>query len=236
MELTNAIRNIQPYEVGITAVIVYLAEHIIPERKERKDYRHDGINILIGLAGLLVVGVCGYVLQWCLTWLQQRQLGLLYYFPLWVQIAAGLLVIDLFMYWWHRANHRLAFFWYFHKFHHQDKDMNASSSIRFHVGELLFAYLLKLPFFALLGVSPGVVVLYGLLLVPVVTFNHSNVRIGKRLDRLFRLFFVSPQMHRIHHSVLVHESNSNYSAILPYWDRLFKSYRTKPEKPIEFGI
>ena len=99
MDLVGTARFIQPYAVGIIAVIVYLAEHIIPERTDRKDYRHDGFNVMIGLAGLLVVGLCGYGLQWCLTWLQHHHLGLLYLFPVWAQLIAGLLLIDLFMYW-----------------------------------------------------------------------------------------------------------------------------------------
>ncbi len=235
-ELLNFVKQIQPYAIGIVFTSIYLAEHIIPQRSDMTDHRHDLINLLIGLGNLIVVFGCGYVIQWCLTFLYNRHIGLLYYLPLWAQITMGLFLIDFFMYWWHRVNHQIPIFWYFHKFHHTDKKLNITTAIRFHTGELFFSYIFKLPFLALLGINPGTVVLYGLILLPVVTLNHSNIRIGKLTDKIIRKLFVSPQMHRIHHSVIVNECNSNYSSILPIWDRLFKSYTAKESKPIEFGV
>ena len=236
IHLLHFLRSVQPYVTGIVFIALYLAEHIIPQRNELIDHRHDLINLLVGLGNLVIVFFCGYLMQLALTYLYHRHFGLLYYLPLWAEIVLGLLLSDIFMYWWHRANHRILFLWYFHKFHHTDTKMNVSTAVRFHMGELFFSYIFKLPFFALLGISPAIVVLYSLILLPVVALHHSNIRIGNMTDRVLRKIFVSPQMHRIHHSQIVKECNSNYSSVLPVWDKLFKSYTANEKKPVIFGI
>ncbi|MBA3829333.1 MAG: sterol desaturase family protein [Taibaiella sp.] len=222
--------------MAIIFIIAYLVEHIFPQRRDLTDYYHDLINILVGLGDLIIVGLGGYFLQWLLTYLHHCHFGLLYFLPVWAQIISGLLLADLFMYWWHRANHIFPAFWYFHRFHHRDTKLNVTSSVRFHAGELLLSYVIKIPVFALLGISATTVALYGFILLPVITLHHSNIRIGTIPDKIIRIFFVSPRMHRIHHSVIRQETNSNYSSVLPYWDMLFGSYLPVPAKPIEFGI
>ena len=228
----------QPFAIAIIFVCLYLAEHVLPQRKLVNDYRHDLFNIAIGLVNLIAAAAGGYSIQWLLTRLYDCHFGLLYYLPgHWIfQLLTGLLLIDFFMYWWHRANHQFSFFWYFHRFHHVDKNMNTTSSVRFHTVELLLSYVFKIPVFALLGISAGTLALYGLLLFSIITFHHSNILISDKTDFIFRKFFVSPKMHRIHHSVIRRETDSNFSSILPYWDRLFGSYNHVPEHPIEFGV
>jgi sterol desaturase/sphingolipid hydroxylase (fatty acid hydroxylase superfamily) len=236
MELVNLLKAIQPYMVGIVFVAIYLAEHLLPQRRELIDHKHDLVNFLIGVAALLVVGSSGFVLQEWLTYCQSRHFGLLYALPFGAQLGLGLLLADLFMYWWHWANHRMAFLWRFHKFHHSDTKLNSSSAVRFHIVELALSFVLKAPIFALLGINVTTVILYGLLLLPVTFLNHSNIRIGNFADRILRLFITSPHMHRLHHSVIVKETDSNYGAILPYWDRLFKSYTKPSGKPVWYGL
>ena len=171
-----------------------------------------------------------------LTYLYHQRFGLLYYIPQWGQLITGFLIADVFMYWWHRANHQVPFFWRFHSFHHTDKKLNTTSSVRFHAVELLLSYVFKVPVFAILGISPLTITVYGLIFLPVVILHHSNIRISKTVDKILRMFIVSPGMHRIHHSITKFETNSNYSSVLPYWDTLFKSYVPKSQKPIVFGI
>jgi sterol desaturase/sphingolipid hydroxylase (fatty acid hydroxylase superfamily) len=236
MELVTLLKTIQPYAVVVVFVTIYLAEHIIPQRRELIDHKHDLINLMIGAANLLLVAVCAYGLQWLLTFGERHHIGLLFMLPFWLKIIVGLLLTDLFMYWWHRANHGIPFFWSFHKFHHEDTKLNISSSIRFHTAELLFTYVFKLPLFLLMGINVTTVILYGLILLPVVTLNHSNVRIGKATDKILRLFISSPYMHRVHHSVIIQETDSNYGAVLPYWDRIFQSYNRPSDRPIKFGL
>ena len=140
------------------------------------------------------------------------------------------------MYWWHRINHEWHILWYFHKFHHVDTKLNSTSALRFHTGELLLSYIAKIIAFSILGISLSAVLVHALLFFPIVVFHHSNLKISERWDLFFRRFIVTPRMHRIHHSVIKSETNSNYSSVLPYWDKLFRSYVKQPAKDIEFGI
>jgi sterol desaturase/sphingolipid hydroxylase (fatty acid hydroxylase superfamily) len=236
MGILQILKAIQPYAVGLVFITIYLAEHVLPQRRELIDHKHDLFNFSIGVAGLLTVGASGFALQGWLSYCQSRHWGLLYGLPFWVKLGCGLLLADLFMYWWHWANHRIIFLWRFHKFHHSDTKLNSSSAVRFHIVELALSFVLKAPVFALLGINVPTVILYGLLLLPVTVLNHSNVRIGDLTDRFLRQFITSPHMHRLHHSVNVKETDSNYGAILPYWDRLFKSYTKPTGKNIRYGL
>ena len=94
----------------------------------------------------------------------------------------------------------------------------------------------KIIAFSLLGVSLSAVLVHSLVFFPIVVFHHSNLKVSERWDLFFRRFIVTPRMHRIHHSVIKSETNSNYSSILSYWDKLFKSYIKQPAKEIEFGV
>jgi sterol desaturase/sphingolipid hydroxylase (fatty acid hydroxylase superfamily) len=233
---SSVLKLTQPFAIAFIFIATYIVEHIIPERKGLFNYKHDLTNILVGIGNLAIAGTGGFFLQKYLTFLQLNHLGLLYHTPYWLQIFAGLILLDLFMYWWHRANHIIPFLWQFHIYHHKDTKLNVTSALRFHVAEIIFSYAFKLPVLTLLGINADTVILYGIILFFVITLHHSNIRIGKITDRIVRILIVSPRMHRIHHSVIRHETNSNYSSVLPYWDMLFKSYRAQPDKPIEFGI
>lgn len=230
--------TIQPYALAGVFLLTYLAEHIIPQRKEIIDHKHDFKNIMIGFFNLLVIAVVGVQFQKAIEWVNNKQFGLLQLFtiPSYVAIIAGVLLIDIFMYWWHRINHEWRVLWYFHKFHHIDTKLNSTSALRFHTGELLLSYVTKMIAFSLFGISLSAILVHSLLLFPIIVFHHSNLKISERWDLLFRKIIVTPRMHRIHHSVIKSETNSNYSSVLPYWDMLFRSYVKRPCKEIDFGI
>ena len=140
------------------------------------------------------------------------------------------------MYWWHRANHELPFLWFFHKFHHKDEKMSTSTVLRFHPGELIMSFLVKTVIFVLLGIHSWIIIFYGIILFVVITFHHSNLFISDKVDFFLRNFIASPKMHRIHHSRIKSETNSNYGSVFPYWDKIFRTYIKTPSKPVEFGI
>lgn len=236
--MNDFIRSIQPYTLAGVFVLTYLAEHIIPQRKDIIDHRHDLVNILIGLFNLVIIAVVGIQFQNAIAWLNSKHFGLLLLvnIPSVIGIVAGVLLIDIFMYWWHRVNHEWRFLWYFHKFHHVDTKLNSTSALRFHAGELLLSFVTKMIAFSLLGISLSAILVHGLLFFPIAVFHHSNLKISGRRDLMIRKIIVSPGMHRIHHSIIKSETNSNYSSILPYWDKLFRSYVKKPAKEIEFGV
>ncbi len=236
--MNDLIHTIQPYALAGIFLLTYLAEHIIPQRKEIIDHKHDLKNILVGLFNLVLIAVVGMQFQKTIEWLNIKHFGLLqlFNFPSIIEIVIGVLLIDIFMYWWHRVNHEWRFLWYFHKFHHVDTKLNSTSALRFHAGELLLSYVTKIIAFSLLGISLSAVLVHSLLFFPIIVFHHSNLKISEQWDLFFRRFIVTPRMHRIHHSIIKSETNSNYSSVLPYWDKLFRSYVKKPSKEIEFGI
>ena len=236
--INDIIITIQPYALAGVFILTYLAEHIIPQRKEIIDHRHDFKNIMIGVFNLLIIAVVGVQFQKAIEWLNNKQVGLLQLFNMqfYLVIIIGVLLIDIFMYWWHRINHEWRFLWYFHKFHHVDTKLNSTSALRFHTGELLLSYVTKIIAFSLLGISLSAILVHSLLFFPIIVFHHSNLKISEQWDLFFRRFIVTPRMHRIHHSVIKSETNSNYSSVLPYWDKLFRSYVKQPSKEIEFGI
>ena len=238
MQFIDFIKIITPYTLGIVFLLIYVSEHIFPQRKDLIDHKHDAINILVGLVNLVLVFTGGYYFQQFIEFTNARHFGILQLLqmPFFIELIVGVLFSDCFLYWWHRINHLVPFFWYFHKFHHKDEKMNSTTAVRFHTGELILSYVVKIILFPLLGVSLGSVLLHAFILFPVILFHHSNIKISMEKDLFLRKFFVTPQMHRLHHSVIKFDTDSNYSSILPYWDMIFKTYHKKTDKPVKFGI
>lgn len=236
--MNDLLHAIQPYALTGVFVLTYLAEHLMPQRKEIIDHNHDIKNVLVGVFNLVLIAVVGVQFQKAIEWLNNTHFGLLqlFHIPSVIDIIMGVLLIDIFMYWWHRVNHEWRFLWYFHKFHHVDTKLNSTSALRFHAGELLLSYVTKIVVFSLLGISLSAVLVHSLLFFPIIVFHHSNLKISERWDLFLRRFIVTPRMHRIHHSVIKTETNSNYSSVLPYWDILFRSYVKRPSREIEFGV
>lgn len=237
-EFITILRIIQPYVLGVAFIAIYIAEHIIPQRREIIDHRHDVWNVLLGILNLVLAGAGGYYLQQLLGYTEKNNFGLLNYSSgfFWLRTALGFIIIDLFMYWWHRANHEIKFLWRFHIYHHKDTKMNSTTAVRFHSVELLLSYIIKFAIFPLLGLTIASVLLHALVMFPVIVFHHSNVSISEKFDHFLRQLFVTPRMHRIHHSKIVNETNSNYGTVFPYWDSLFHSYISRPAREIEFGV
>ena len=237
--VVDEIKIMQPYSIGIAFLLLYLAEHILPARKELTDIRHDIKNILFGILNFGLAFTAGYYFQVLLEYVNKNEMGLFYQFKIYPAILIGIefICIDLFMYWWHRVNHLVAAFWYFHKFHHTDTRMNTTTAFRFHAGELILSYVFKLIVFCVLGIPTFTVILYSFLYVPLVIFHHSDISISQKKDTFLRFIFVTPRMHRIHHSNLRFETDSNYSSFFSWWDLIFQSNLKKPTKEkIDFGV
>ena len=146
--------------------------------------------------------------------------------------AAGLVAIaglDLAIYTQHRLFHRIPWFWRLHRMHHTDLDLDVTSGARFHPLEILLSQLIKMGVVLLLGAPAWAVVAFEIILNGTSMFNHDNVRLDLRADRWLRQLVVTPDMHRVHHSVVRRETDSNFGFNFPWWDRLFRSYRDQPE-------
>jgi sterol desaturase/sphingolipid hydroxylase (fatty acid hydroxylase superfamily) len=143
-------------------------------------------------------------------------------------VLLGVVLLDLSIYGQHVLMHKVALLWRLHRMHHSDVDFDASTAVRFHPLEIVFSMLVKLGAIAALGPAPLAVLIFEVLLNATAIFNHGNVHIPARVDALLRWFVVTPDMHRIHHSVLRMETDSNFGFNLPWWDRLFGTYRNQP--------
>jgi sterol desaturase/sphingolipid hydroxylase (fatty acid hydroxylase superfamily) len=173
------------------------------------------------------------------SWAQGARFGLLNGLaaPLWVELPLALLLFDAWMYLWHRANHALPFLWRFHRVHHSDPEVDFTTALRFHVGEITLSSTLRLGVIPLLGLRLWEVILYETILLPVIAFHHSNVALPEVWDRRLRRVIVSPNMHRVHHSDWQPETDSNFASIFSWWDRLGRSFRLRPDvRTLHYGL
>ncbi len=163
--------------------------------------------------------------------MQQNGWGLFNFagLPQWLSIILALLLLDLVIYGQHIVFHRVPILWRLHRMHHADTEIDVTTGLRFHPLEILLSMALKFIVVAAIGAPPVAVLLFEIILNAASLFNHSNVRLPQGVDRLLRLLVVTPDMHRVHHSVVPVETNSNYGFNVPWWDRLFGTYRPQPQ-------
>lgn len=159
-----------------------------------------------------------------------RDWGLLHLvqWPTWLEILLAVLAFDLAIYLQHVMFHAVPVLWQLHKVHHADLDFDVTTGLRFHSLEILLSAFIKLAVVFVIGPSAAAVIIFELLLNATAMFNHANARMPRALDSLLRWFVVTPDMHRVHHSVLSHEMNSNFGFNLPWWDYLLGTYRAEP--------
>ena len=148
--------------------------------------------------------------------------------PTWIAVVTSVVVLDLVIYLQHVLFHAVPALWRLHRMHHADLEFDVSTGLRFHPIEILLSVLIKLTIVAALGAPALAVLIFEVLLNATSMFNHGNVRIRTGLDRILRWIVVTPDMHRVHHSILTPETNSNFGFNLPWWDRLFGTYRAQP--------
>ena len=153
-----------------------------------------------------------------------------------LQAFLFLFLFDGITYLLHRLSHLVPLLWRFHRVHHSDRDLNVTSASRFHIGELLLLTPVRWMLMILCGTPPVLVMLFEGVLVAAAQFGHSNFCLPKRWEERVRLIFVTPDLHRTHHSDKLHETNSNYGTIFSCWDRLFGTYQKMPEEKMVTGI
>src|SRR6266567_4830939 len=141
----------------------------------------------------------------------------------------GFLALDLVIYAQHVAFHKVPLLWRLHRMHHADLDIDVTTGVRFHPFEILISMLIKIAVVVLIGVPALAVIAFEVVLNATSMFNHSNATMPLWLDRIVRFLVVTPDMHRVHHSVLASETDSNFGFNLPWWDRMFGTYRAEPQ-------
>lgn len=148
--------------------------------------------------------------------------------PTWLAVIASVIIMDAVIYFQHVLVHAIPVLWRLHRVHHADLDFDVTTGSRFHPLEIILSLLIKFVTIIVLGPPIAAIVIFEVLLNATSMFNHANVRIPQHVDHLLRWFIVTPDMHRVHHSVEDDETNSNFGFSLPWWDRLFGTYRNQP--------
>jgi sterol desaturase/sphingolipid hydroxylase (fatty acid hydroxylase superfamily) len=156
--------------------------------------------------------------------------GLFNYFavPFWLAVIASIIIMDFVIYIQHVMVHAIPVLWRLHRVHHADLDFDVTTGSRFHTLEIILSMLIKFATILLLGPPIVAVIIFEVILNATAMFNHGNISLPKTIDKYLRLFLVTPDMHRVHHSVEDDEANSNFGFSLPWWDRLFGTYRDQP--------
>lgn len=226
---------------GFGGLLLFMAiENLFPFRK-RVDpiLRHYGVNLLISGVNAAIVGIAfGGAIASYARFLEAQRFGLLHLFPVgpgW-NIALSILYFDFTTYLWHIAYHRVPLLWRLHRVHHTDRDLDVTSGSRFHLGEIVLSILFRLAVTALWGPAVISILIFEGALLAAAQFQHSNFRIPGPLEPALRLVFATPDMHRAHHSDRPEETNSNFSTIFSFWDRLLGTYRIVPQESIVIGL
>ncbi|MCW8995058.1 MAG: sterol desaturase family protein [Psychromonas sp.] len=181
----------------------------------------DNITIHL-LLPLLAVGVAQYAAEYSLGIFNIINI------PSWAAISLSLLLLDLLIYGQHLIMHQIPLLWRLHRIHHTELGLDVSSAVRFHPLEIMLSMLIKMLFVLLLGIPVVAVIIFEVLLNALALFNHSNLKLNKSLDSYLRKCIVTPEVHWIHHSQRVKETNSNYGFNLIIWDKLFATYTEQP--------
>lgn len=223
----------KPVTAAVALAVLWLLETAVPMFPGRdRRVSHDASNLALGVLNAIVGALCFAALVLLVTeWAREHRFGLLHWLdlPAWAAWSVALVLFDGWMYLWHVINHRIPLLWRFHAVHHADREMDVTTALRFHTGEILLSGLARLAVLPLLGMSLPQVLVYEALLLPVILFHHSNVRVPRRLDAVLRMVIVTPWMHWVHHSRWQPETDSNFASILSVWDRLFRTFRLRDD-------
>ncbi len=209
-------------------------------KTQKKRIEHGVKNIFLALINAFVIGILFSGLTIIVAnYTEQNNFGFVHLFGLsGLQYSIlAFIIMDMWNYTWHRINHLVPFLWRFHKMHHSDPNMDATTSIRFHFGEIIISSAIRLLVILLVGIPIWVMVFYDTTLLICTIFHHSNIQLPNKVDKIIRAVIVSPNMHKVHHSRIKIETDSNYSSFLTIWDRIFGSFRLKEDySEIIFGL
>jgi sterol desaturase/sphingolipid hydroxylase (fatty acid hydroxylase superfamily) len=229
------------YVLGAGFVLTGLAETFVPFRTlpSSTSRRWTSNLVLLGASSLLAALIFQVSAVALAVSVRHGSHGLLNraWLPFWMQFAVGVASIDFLTYGVHRLFHRYGFLWRVHEAHHAESDLDLTTGFRFHPVESLVQQGALLAVVLLLGPPPLAIVLVGVIQVLQDYVQHANMRFPRKLDRLLQTLFVTPAMHRVHHSILVPLQNKNFGTIFSWWDRLFGTYAVQESgQEARFGV
>lgn len=222
-------------------VVLFCAEKIYPQApiiqslKTRraqalrwgKNLGFFGINAL--LAPIITIPLTAWADSHALLWRAEFTTG--------AWILLDLVLLDCAIYWWHRINHEVPFLWRFHQVHHLDEFLDTTSGVRFHFGEVILSALFRMIVIMLFGIDLISVVIFEIILLVAVIFQHSNLAIAQRLERGLGFLIITPALHWVHHHAKQVDTDSNYGAVLSIWDRIFRTRsKNKRDPNMRIGV
>lgn len=229
--------------LGAGLFVLLLAETMFPSRPGRSAHdrlvhfaRNGGVWVLTSVIISMLLG--GVLIGLSLAF-ESNRVGLLYFttVPLWAKIAVGFVALDLADYVFHRMSHEVRWLWFLHAVHHSDFDVDVTTNLRVHPLHAILTAFSKLVVLAAFGIPLWIWMLRELIAVPIVQLQHSAVRVPARIERWFGYLIVTPAMHRVHHSPIVGDTNSNFGGMVPWWDKLFGTYRSPDRaESHDFGL
>ena len=209
-------------------VLLFVCESAWRKRQNQQPrWKRLGLHAGIAALNAILVRLLTYApLLALLVWVEHQGWGLRHLLGLsgWPELVASIIVLDGFNYWWHRANHRVRILWRFHKVHHSDTEMDVTTMLRFHPGELMISALVKAGWIMIWGPSILAWFVFEALVSLCAQFHHANIDFPNWVDRALRAAIVSPRFHAAHHAVDRRWGDANFSNFLSVWDRLFGSY------------
>ncbi|MFT5421080.1 MAG: sterol desaturase/sphingolipid hydroxylase (fatty acid hydroxylase superfamily) [Candidatus Endobugula sp.] len=193
-----------------------------------KNMSISAINML--LSPLLIIPLTAFITLYFASWR-----------PEWMRspivLLIDIVILDGFLYWWHRLNHYLPVFWRFHEVHHLDEFLDSTTGLRFHFGEVFLSAIARALLIVALGMPIATVIIFEICILVFSIFNHSNLRILNRLEKILSLFIVTPAIHWLHHHAQRGDTDSNYATIFSFWDRLFGTQNNKQRwKDMPMGV
>ncbi len=216
---------------GVLAAMILL-ENLFPRRPRRAPWpRRWCVNLGLTTLNTLTLRLLFPLLavEWA-TLMTAHGVGLapLLELPYLAACLIGIVLLDLVIYAQHAAFHHVPFLWRFHRVHHADLDVDVSTGVRFHPGEIVLSMMIKFAVIAALGVPAAAVIAFEVLLNATSLFHHANVALPAAVDRVLRWVIVTPDVHRVHHSTVRAETDSNFGFSVTWWDRLFGTFRAEP--------
>jgi len=210
-------------------ILCSLLQFIIPSRKFSSDrYKFMISNlILVGFNNILL-GLIPLIPYSSSIYAQNKELGLfnILRLPFFIEFIIAFLIMDIVIYFQHRLFHHVDFLWKLHAMHHIDPMLDTTSGLRFHPLEIMLSNFIKVATILILGISPYVIISFEITLNLLAMFNHSNIRINKKLENKINKVLITPALHTIHHSKIESETNSNFGFSVPWWDKLFKTFKS----------
>ena len=209
-------------------------------KREQSRWHRIFINFIVSLPAFTLLRL---LLIPAMVWLAAQNgrwhfgLNYLYNLPSWIESIIAFVILDYTNYLWHILNHRVPLLWRFHLVHHTDADLDVTTAIRFHFGEIIGSVFFRGAAVVLVGASPLLVLIYEIVFEACTQFHHSNMKLPLKVERTLNKLIVTPRMHGIHHSVVHAETDSNYSVIFSFWDRIHCTINLHiPQQQVVIGV